>query len=97
MSAGIWIDKNEINIPYEIKDVVVNVGCDQNVAVDKLFGPQCSSKIRVRHEFTSCEWVVEEQNFNNGKWVERARFYAQEFYDEKYTEQDTDMLPEGKK
>lgn len=76
----------EINAEFE-KYVIVNVCADQYVEVDKVFGPQCSSAIRVRHDFQSCDWVVEEQNFNNGEWVERARFYAQEFYDEKYQAQ----------
>lgn len=64
--------------------VRVNISADQYVEVDKVLGPQCSSKIRVKHDLESCEWVVEEENFNNGDWVERVRFNAQEFYDDKY-------------
>lgn len=65
-------------------EITVNVNADQNVIVDKVFGPQSSSCIRVRHIYDSCEWIVEEQNFNNDEWVERARFDAQEFYKDKY-------------
>jgi hypothetical protein len=85
--SDIWIDKNEVNIPHDMKEVVINVGADQIVEIDKLFGPQCSSKIRVRHDLQDCQWVVEEENFNNGKWVERARFDAQEFYNEQYQDE----------
>jgi hypothetical protein len=66
------------------KESVVNVGADQWVRIDKLFGPQCSSMIRVKHDFKTCQWVVEEQNFNDNTWHERARFDAQEFYNDKY-------------
>jgi hypothetical protein len=69
-------------------DITVNVGANQNVIVDKMFGPQCSSKIRARHEFEACQWVVEEENFNTGEWVERARFDAQEFYKPEYSPED---------
>lgn len=68
------------------KTSIVNVGVDQWVEIDKVFGPQCSSKIRVKHDFKSCEWVIEEENFNDWPttWHERARFNAQEFYKDKY-------------
>jgi hypothetical protein len=72
------------------KELVVNVGADTWVEVDKLYGPQSSSSIRVKHDLESCQWVVEEQNFNNNEWVERARFDAQEFYKDKYQEDGVD-------
>src|SRR5690349_21099381 len=81
----LWVEKRfdkwEINPNGEI---TVNVSADQNVIIDKMYGPQCSSDIRCRHEFDTCEWVIEERNFHNNQWVERARFFAQEFYKDEY-------------
>lgn len=74
--------------PKHNGECIVNIGANQWVQVDKLFGPQCSSKIRVMHNHASCEWVVEEHNFNNDTWVERCRFYAQEFYKDEYKKED---------
>lgn len=69
--------------------ITVNVCGDQFVMIDKLFGPQCSSKIRVKHDLETCMWVVEERNFNNDTWIERARFDAQEFYKDEYKPKET--------
>jgi hypothetical protein len=87
MSDDPRIEKSRFGIwecyPRE-HEIEVMVAGDQWVTVDKLFGPQCSSSIRVKHDLQTGTWVVEEQNFHNDEWVERARFDAQEFYKDEY-------------
>ena len=68
------------------QEVEVHVPADVWTVIDKMFGPQCSSRIRVKHDYETCSWVIEEENFNNMTWVERARFDAQEFYKDEYNQ-----------
>lgn len=61
-------------------EITVNIGADQNVIIDKLYGPLAACDVRVRLEFATCEWVFEAHDFNNDTWVEKGRFFAQEFH-----------------
>lgn len=76
----------EVNPGYENKHVVINVGVDQTVEIDKLYGPLCALGVRIRLEYNDkcSDWVVEREkpaDVNDSgspmEWVEVARWDCQ--------------------
>lgn len=65
-------------------DVVVDVGTNQKVVIDKLFGPLCASEVRVflQHDGDRYDWVVEYLNPTTELWEEKARWCCQENWPE---------------
>jgi hypothetical protein len=51
------------------------VGCDQAVAIEKMFGPLIFASIRVRADFQSGEWIIERDGHDG--WGEFARVPGQ--------------------
>ena len=58
--------------------VVINIGTDFNVEVDKLYGPLAAETVRVRLEHKTTEWVVERYRVDTDVWEEKARWDCQE-------------------
>lgn len=55
----------------------VEIGCDENVEIDKMYGPLIFWPIRVRAEFETCEWVVERLFGEDEEWRVVARVPGQ--------------------
>jgi hypothetical protein len=72
-----------ITPPFE-QSVTVEVGVNQPVTIDKLFGPLIFADVRVTADFKTCEWVIERQRIDSQRWVEVARIPGQ--LDEEYDE-----------
>lgn len=73
----------EINIGQQ-EEVCVNIGANQVVEIDKMYGPLSSYPVRVRLEYTEkcSDWVFEYQNPKTEQWVEKCRFDCQEDWPE---------------
>lgn len=73
----------EINPNHE-GDIIVNVGANQPIIIDKLYGPLAAYPVRVRLEYTDdvADWVVEYQNPKTKQWEEKARWHCQENWPE---------------
>lgn len=75
-----WLEKRgdtwEVN-PMGL-DIKINIGANQKVVIDKLYGPLAASDVRVYLDFQSAEWVVEYMNLTTEKWEEKARWDCQE-------------------
>jgi hypothetical protein len=74
-------NKWEVTPPYG-ESVCVNVGIDQHVVVDKLFGPLAAAPARLKIDGQSGEWVCEYQNPKTDQWEEKARWSCQENWPE---------------
>jgi hypothetical protein len=74
---GVW----EVNPGESL--VQVNVGCNQPVVIDKLYGPLAANPVRIRLEYTevATDWVVECEL--GDIWTEMARFDCQLDWDKK--------------
>lgn len=68
------------------EDCVVNVGTNQTVEIDKLYGPLCALGVRIRLEYKNdvSDWVVERERPKDKKdsacemeWIEMARWDCQ--------------------
>jgi hypothetical protein len=72
---GVW----EFHPGYG-NEVRVNVGVNQTVEIDKLYGPLAAHGVRVRLEYEGerTDWVVEYKNLKTGEWIEKARWDCQE-------------------
>lgn len=70
----------EFNPGHENKECRINIGCNQIVEVDKLYGPLCCSPVRVFLEYKDdvSDWVVQYQNLTTEEWEEKARWDCQE-------------------
>lgn len=69
----------EVNPSFtETAGVVINIGTDFNVEVDKLYGLLAAETVRVRLESKTTEWVVERYRIDTDVWEEKARWYCQE-------------------
>lgn len=72
----------EISPPHEENEITINIGAHQTVTIDKLYGPWSVWAIRVRADFESADWVIEQEycvtdengNDSERRWAERARF-----------------------
>ena len=70
---GVW----ELSPPFSSTSRV-NIGANQHVEIDKLFGPLAAHPVRVHLDYGSTSWVVECCEGNGGEdWVEKARFSCQ--------------------
>jgi hypothetical protein len=81
---SVYEERGEIHISAHGKPVTVEIGVGETVTIDKCFGPLIFTKVRVRADFQSCEWVVERQRIDCGEWIEVARIPGQ--MDEEYDE-----------
>lgn len=75
---GTW----EINPQQE--RVRINIGTNENVEVDKLYGPLAAHPVRIRLEYNNdvSDWVVERQSFEGDHWIEMARWDCQLGFEE---------------
>jgi hypothetical protein len=81
-----WIEERngKVEVNPMGQDVTVNVGTNQRVTIDKLYGPLCASEVRVHLEHTNdkADWVVEHYNLKEERWEEKARWDCQESWPE---------------
>lgn len=78
-------DRWEITPPMDDKSgCVIEIGANQIVEIDKVFGPLCASPVRVFLEYDNdvADWVVQYQNPTTNEWEEKARWYCQESWPE---------------
>jgi len=87
--TGPWLDKHlgehEVNMG-SAGTLRVNVGANDIVIIDKLYGPLCASDVRIYLEYKDDkdpEWVVEYLNPAKSRpgedvWEEKARWDCQE-------------------
>ncbi len=75
-----WLSRHlgELEVNPMGEDIRVNVGTNQKVTVDKLYGPLAASEVRVWLDSTTAQWVVEYCNPTTEEWEEKARWYCQE-------------------
>lgn len=57
--------------------VTLDIGADQPVILDKMYGPLIFANLRVTAEFKTCQWVIERKRIDSGEWVEVARVDGQ--------------------
>lgn len=62
----------------------VRVGADEDVVINKEYGPLVFAQVRVTAEYDTCEWVIERQHIKSGDWIQVARFPGQ--FDEEFTD-----------
>lgn len=67
------------------KPIVAEIGVDQPVIIDKMFGPLIFTELRVTADYRTCEFVIERCRIDSGEWLEVARIPGQ--LDEEYDEQ----------
>ena len=71
---------NEINIIS--KNTVINMGSDQEIIINKLFGPLDFCSIRITPVVKTCTWKIEKQvidpNTNIFEWVTVFEFEGQD-------------------
>lgn len=69
----------ELTPSCDHEDVVVNIGSDHVVTVDKMYGPLSVDPLRIRIDYEAYEWVVEQDTGEDTvRWIERARIPCQE-------------------
>lgn len=87
-----WVDESrghpQFN-PGQAPRVVVNVGCEQSVEIDKLYGPLIFASIRVRADSKTLEWVIERQQVDTMEWLPVVRVPGQN--DDEFRESDAAM------
>jgi hypothetical protein len=72
----------EVNIPSDQK-VTINIGANQTIEIDKLYGPLAALGVRIRLEYANdkSDWVVEREKISsNGaesEWIEMTRWDCQ--------------------
>lgn len=68
-----------------MKEHIVEIGYDDVVIVDKLYGPTIFANLRVRQDRDRCEWIIERQWIKTGEWIEWCRMPAQ--IEQEFTEE----------
>ena len=63
------------------KEIIVEIGGEKVLVIDKLFGPTVACNVRIRHDYEN--WIVEREKWTcpNGlssEWEEMCRFDIQE-------------------
>lgn len=43
------------------REVLVEIGPDESVVIDKMYGPMTFMNLRIRPDIARCEWVIERQ------------------------------------
>lgn len=76
----------EYQPPYD-ETVTVNIGANQTIIIDKLFGPLIAETVRIRLDYGPGTWVVERLNLTTEKWELKAQWDCQETYSETATDQ----------
>lgn len=75
-------DKNEIDIIPKDQTVVINVGADQIITINKLFGSLIFDEIRITPVSETCTWKIEKQvidpDTNIFEWVTVFEFDGQD-------------------
>lgn len=72
----------EVNIPCDQK-VTINIGANQTVEIDKLYGPLAAFGVRIKLEYADgkSDWVVEREKAStegvDREWIEMARWDCQ--------------------
>jgi hypothetical protein len=63
---------------------IIEIGPDDVVIIDKLYGPTVFANLRVSLDLERCEWVIQRQWVKTGEWIEWCRMpgqIGQEFTD----------------
>lgn len=66
----------------------VEIGTDDVVDNDKLYGPTVFANLRVSLDRGRCEWVIQRQWVKTGAWIEWCRMPGQ--IDEEFTDWDAE-------
>jgi hypothetical protein len=82
--AFVVLKDERVHVSTFQRPIVAEVGVDQPVIIDKMFGPLIFAKLRVTAHFETCEWIVERQRIDSCEWVEVARIPGQ--FDHEYDE-----------
>jgi len=76
--------ENEINITSKQKPII-NMGSDQEIIINKLFGPLDFCSIRITPVSKTCTWKIEKEIIhqnNSIEWVTVFEFEGQDDNDE---------------
>jgi len=65
----------EVSLFTQADNVEVNVGCNNHVVIDKVYGPTAFDEIRIHPDLEAYCWIIESPN-EQGEWVECARIPA---------------------
>ncbi len=57
--------------------VSIEIGSEQPVTIEKLFGPTIFSDLRITADAKTCEWVIERQWIKSSEWLEWVRIPGQ--------------------
>ncbi len=68
------------------KPKIVEVGSDDSVIIDKIFGPLVFSNLRITAHAESACWIIERQWIKSGEWLEWVRIPGQ--FEQEFTEQE---------
>ncbi len=61
----------------EPREKRVEIGADERVVIDKLFGPLIFADLRITADFQSNSWIIERMIIKSGAWIEWCRIPGQ--------------------
>lgn len=59
------------------KEIIVEVGCEDKVVINKLFGPLIFTDIKIEADYESGCWIIQRKWIKTGKWQEVCRISGQ--------------------